>query len=83
MTTYMRPPSVRRYTFRLRARRQTASRPYFLDEAFRAAVMEPRFPRLSGLLRPEKLTDLGQFNRLCTAEYMFQKMDMALGDATR
>ena len=80
MTTYMRPPSVRRLTFRLRTRRQTVSRPYFLDDAFRDAVMESGFPRLGNLFHPEKLPDTGQFNRLCTAEYLFQKMDMAIGD---
>ncbi len=42
---YAATDSVRRYTFRLRTRRQTASRPYFLDDAFRDAVMEPGFPR--------------------------------------
>ena len=83
MTTYMRPPSLRRYTFRLRTRRQAPSHPYFLGDDFRAAVMEPGFPRLGGLFHPEKLTDTGQFNRLCTAEYLFQKMDMAVVEISR
>ena len=83
MTTYMRPPSLRHYTFRLRTRRQEASRPYFLRDDFIAAVMEPGFPRLGGLFHPGKLTDNGQFNRLCTAEYLFQKMDIAIGDIPR
>lgn len=78
MTTYLRPPSLRRHTFRLRTRRQAASRPYFLDEPFLAAVMEPGFPRLGSLFRAEKLVDSGQFNRLCTVEYLFQKTDLAL-----
>lgn len=77
MTTYMRPPSLRRYMFRLRTRRQAVSYPYFLGEAFRNAVMEPGFPRVARLFRPERLTDPGQFNRLCTLEYLCQKMDVA------
>ena len=42
--------------------------------------MESGFPRLGNLFHPEKLPDTGQFNRLCTAEYLLQKMDMAIGD---
>jgi hypothetical protein len=77
MMTYLRPPTLRRYTFRLKSRRQTPTHPEFLQPAFLNRVMEPGFPRTSALFHADKLTDTGQFNRLCTVEYLFQKMDMA------
>ena len=77
MTTYLRPPRLRRYMFRLKSRRQMPSRPTYLGQAFLDRVMEPGFPRMGALFHADKLTDTGQFNRLCTVEYLFQKMDVA------
>jgi hypothetical protein len=78
--TYLRPPLLRRYTFRLRTRRMKPDRPYFLSQNFRDAVMEPGFPRTRRLFHADRVVEVGQFNRLCTAEYLFQKMDMAAED---
>lgn len=75
-TTYLRPSLLRRYAFRLRTRRNAPDRPYFMNDAYRNAVMESGFPRTQALIDADRIVDSGQFNRLCTAEYLFQKADM-------
>ena len=76
--TNWRPPLLRRYVFRIRNRRRLAALPPVLSQAIRDRVMKPGFPRSGALFNPARLTDPGQFNRLCTAEYLFQTMDLAL-----
>lgn len=76
-STSLRPPLLRRYTFRWRTRyRSPPSLPVELGEAFRDAVMTPGFPRLSTLVNPAAFVDTGQLNRLCTLEYLFQQLDV-------
>ena len=45
--------------------------------------MEPGFPRTGTLFHADRIVDGGQFNRLCTAEYLFQKMEMTGDGADR
>jgi hypothetical protein len=47
-----------------------------MNDAYRNAVMESGFPRTQALIHADRIVDSGQFNRLCTAEYLFQKADM-------
>jgi hypothetical protein len=81
--TYLRPPLLRRYSFRLRTRRAGLDRAYCLNDEYRNAVMEPGFPRIGTLFHADRIVDGGQFNRLCTAEYLFQKMEMTGDGADR
>lgn len=77
ITTLLRPPFIRKYLFRVKTRiRHRATLPLELRPDFLKSVMAPGFPRTRELLRPEKVVDVGQYNRLCTLEYLFQKMDI-------
>jgi asparagine synthase (glutamine-hydrolysing) len=73
--TLRRPPFLRRYAFRLKARLlpttggQDASR--YRD------VFDPSLPALSRYFRVEKVDDAGQFARLCTLEYLFKRYGIA------
>jgi asparagine synthase (glutamine-hydrolysing) len=73
--TLHRPPFLRRYAFRLKARLlpttggQAASRYRY--------VFDPSLPALSRYFRVEKVDDAGQFARLCTLEYLFKRYGIA------
>ncbi len=71
-----RPPILRRYAFRLKARASNGEHPYYLSGSYRDSVMAPGCPRTSPIFRAGQMTNTAQFNRLCTVEYLFQKMDV-------
>jgi hypothetical protein len=62
----------------VRNRRRILAPPPLLSAAVRDAVMKPGFPRTAPLFNAARLTDVAQFNRLCTLEYLFQRTDMAV-----
>ncbi len=71
LTTYLRPPRLRRLTYRLR---RQPPLPKQLQPPYRDAVLgEIAFVR--DYLKLERLTDPGQLNRALTAEYLFQWAD--------
>lgn len=73
-----RPPVLRRYVFRVRNRRGRLRPLSMVSPAVLNAVMAPGFPRTRLLFNAERMADTAQFNRLCTLEYLLQKMDMVV-----
>lgn len=74
--TLARPPLLRRYSFRVKARlkrSQVALSRY-------DTVIDPAFPQMSRYFRMEKIRDQGQFARVCTLEYLFTRYGIAAGD---
>jgi asparagine synthase (glutamine-hydrolysing) len=73
--TLLRPPFLRRYAFRLKARLQQGAgvelAPGYRD------VLDPSLPLLSRYFHVEKVRDAGQFARLCTLEYLFKRHGIA------
>lgn len=70
--TMFRPPSVRRYSYRLRFAKPQ-SRPWFLDDAYLASVMDASMPYMRQYFHPARLHDPDAFNRVATMEYIFQR----------
>ena len=71
--TYLRPPWLRRYTFRIRTRRMVLQRPWYLAEDLLDSVLPDQFAYLKEYLYPTMLKDNAQFNRACTLEYLFRR----------
>lgn len=73
--TLMRPPLLRRYAFRIKARMQPAA----LDHGNRSwqAVIDPSFPQMREFFRIGQVRDRGQFLRICTLEYLFSRSSIA------
>ena len=66
--TYLRPPSLRRFTYRLRRQPPV---PKQLLSPYREAVLG-ELAYVQDYLQVERLTDPGQLSRALTAEYLFQ-----------
>jgi hypothetical protein len=66
--TLLRPPLLRRYAFRIKARMQPPAR----DDADRSwqVVVDPSFPVMREFFRIDQVRDRGQFLRICTLEYL-------------
>ena len=68
----LRPPVLRRYSFRIKNRRP-APRPYALRAENLRHVIDPGFPAMSAFFRPDRVHETSQFARLCTLEYLFSR----------
>lgn len=75
--TLRKPPIVRRYSFRLQWRRP-AKRPYFLSDAYLGKVIDLGFPFMSRLFDVGRIYENGQYNRLCTLEYLCQRFGLGV-----
>jgi hypothetical protein len=73
--TLLRPPLLRRYAFRLKAR--LGQGPGGQRAARYRGIFDPDLPVLSRYFHPAKVGDPGQFARLCTLEYLFSRYDIA------
>ena len=74
MATLLRPPFVRRYTYRMRTRLSRGGpAPYFLKPQYMGKVIDQDFPFMSRFFRVREVKDAWQYNRLCTLEYLFQR----------
>ncbi len=71
--TLLRPPRLRRYLYRIKARRLPEYRPYLLSDEYLSRVMDTGFPYLGEMFRVRENRDNAQYNRICTLEYLFQK----------
>ena len=71
--TYLRPPWLRRYTYRLRHFRRAGDWPDYLGPAYREAVLPGGAMMLSRLLRIEKVADHAQFARILSLEYALRE----------
>ena len=79
--TYLRPPSVRRYSFRLQHRYRAGRRrnPY-LSPPYIAAVLPGDFAVARRFFRLDALHDNAQWARVLTLEYLARQLDMAPGN---
>jgi asparagine synthase (glutamine-hydrolysing) len=70
--TLFRPPSLRRYSYRLRfaSRRQ---RPPFLAPERLGTLMDRSMPYMHRYFRIDRLHDPDALNRVATMEYIFQR----------
>jgi asparagine synthase (glutamine-hydrolysing) len=68
----LRPPVLRRYSFRIK-HRHPAPRPYALQDETLRRVIDPRFPIMSAFFQPDRVHETSQFARLCTLEYLFSR----------
>jgi asparagine synthase (glutamine-hydrolysing) len=73
--TLRRPPFLRRYAFRLKTRLKPAAGGQ--DAARYRDVLDPSLPVLSRYFHPAKVSDPGQFARLCTLEFLFKRYAIA------
>jgi hypothetical protein len=68
--TYLRPPWLRRYIYRLKyVHRPTADRPGYLARPYLDAVVPGGIVLLRRLFRPERVRDDQQFARILSLEY--------------
>jgi hypothetical protein len=68
--TYLRPPWLRRYAYRLKyRRRQAGSWSGYLARAYREAVLPNGLPHTSRLFRAERVADPDQYARILSLEY--------------
>ncbi len=70
--SYLRPPFLRRLSYRLQHRRKSPQ-PYFLSETYLASVMDSTFPYLRQLFKIERIHDEDAFNRIATIEFLCQQ----------
>ena len=71
--TYLRPPWLRRYTYRLRYFRRASDWPGYLALAYREAVLPGGAVILRRLLRLENVVDHAQFARILSLEYALRQ----------
>ena len=69
-TTLLRPPLLRRYSYRLQQRLRTRSAPYYLERTYLDALALHDFPQMSGFFRMNRVQDPLQLNRICTLEFL-------------
>ncbi|WP_163834591.1 asparagine synthetase B family protein [Spartinivicinus ruber] len=75
--TYIRPPKLRQMTYRIKHRRQTLQRPYYLTADYLRQLINIEFPYLSQYVHVDKIKDNEQFNRVCTLELLFQRYNVS------
>ncbi len=70
-TVRMRPPFLRKYSFRIQHRRMQKDRSGVLSDRFVGRVLDLSFPHMSAFFHTDKIMSREQYNRLCTLEYLF------------
>ena len=73
--TLRRPPALRRYAFRLKARLRPGTGSG--DASRYSDVLNPSLPAMARYFRVPRVSDAGQFARLCTLEYLFKRYGIA------
>ncbi len=74
--TYLRPPRLRRYTYRLRYwRRQAGDWPGYLARAYRDAVLPGDTMQTRRLFHLERVADADQLSRILSLEYALRHFD--------
>lgn len=72
---FLQPLAIRRYNFRLKHKLvKSGEIPQELSPNFLRSVIDEAFPRVSGLFRPERVTDHTQYQRLAVLEYVMQEL---------
>jgi hypothetical protein len=72
-STYLRPPWLRRYTYRLRHFRRSGDWPGYLASPYREAVLTDGVIILSRLLRIDHVVDNAQYARILSLEYALRQ----------
>lgn len=76
LSTFLRPPALRRFTYRLH-RRSRDSWTYYLKPDYIAEILRDDFSYMRRFVDVENIADGEQFARICTLEYLFQRLDAA------
>ena len=71
--TLVRPPRMRRYTYRLRHRRQSPRSKWLRDENL-SKVMDASMPRMSDFFHVSRINDPQAYGRIATLEYLFDSL---------
>lgn len=71
LTVYMRPPRLRRLSFRLKNRRPVEP-PWWLTRPYVARAIDPGLPYMREFFRMDRVNSLDQLNRIYTLECLFQ-----------
>lgn len=79
LSTLLRPPELRRYTYRLH-KRSRDDWAYFLKPPYIAEIIDNNFDHMRRFIDVDQVTDNEQFARLCTLEYLFQRVGAVFGD---
>lgn len=75
LLTYLRPPWLRRLSFRVKARLEGARpRPPLLSPPYLERVIDTTFPYMSRYFNIGKVTSDLHFGRICTLEYVFARL---------
>lgn len=74
LVTHLRPCWLRGSIYRIRNRLRHSGQPVWLSAAYRQAVMDDDFPYLRHWFQVGRIHDSQQLNRICTLEYLFQKI---------
>jgi asparagine synthase (glutamine-hydrolysing) len=73
--TYLRPPWLRRYTYRLRHFRRSSDRSPYLASPYRDAVLPDGVIILQRLFRLNRVADQAQYARILSLEYTLRFFD--------
>jgi hypothetical protein len=73
--TYLRPPWLRRYTYRLRHVRRSRDRSVYLTSPYRDAVLPDGVTILQRLFRLDRVADQAQYARILSLEYALRFFD--------
>ena len=76
--TLVRPTWLRKYTFRIK-KQSKHGWPYFLNNEYLVRLLPKGWCYMPEFFVIEKVEDLGQFKRLATLEYLFQKLNVNSG----
>jgi hypothetical protein len=74
--TYGRPTWLRRFSFRYKVRPQP--RPTLLSAPYLEQAVDPALPLLRRFFHPERVHAPDQFARICTLEYLFRRLNVAV-----
>lgn len=74
LLTYIRPPWLRRLSFRIKSWTQAPSpRPPLLSQPYLSRVIDTKFPYMNKYFRIGRVTSNLHFARICTLEYLFSE----------
>ena len=76
--TLIRPTWLRKYTYRMK-KHSKQGWPYYLGDDYMAKVLPNGWCFMPEFFDMNKVNDLGQFKRIATLEYLFQKLNVGLG----
>lgn len=79
LSTLLRPPELRRFTYRLH-KRSRDSWAYYLKPPYIAEILDHDFDHMRRFVEIDQVADSEQFARLCTLEYLFQRVGAVYDD---